>query len=477
MDVYQITLAGLIVAAFELMGIAAAVHAVMQARTSQGAVAWAVGLVSFPFLALPLYLIFGRSKFQGYVKARRSGNLEIHRLVDDLEEDALREGLISDRPHPEHEVLESLALMRFTLQNRAELLVDGTATFEAIFNAIDDAEDYILVQFFIVRDDDLGRELKSRLMAKAAAGVRVFFLYDEIGSHRLPNAYINELHGAGVDIRSFHTTRGRLNRFQLNFRNHRKIVIVDGRVAFVGGLNVGDEYLGRSPKFGPWRDTHLKLTGPSVQAVQLAFLEDWYWATGELPKLDWSLTAAEGGDQKVLVLPSGPADLLETCGMFFVHAINSARHRLWIASPYFVPDSHVICALQLAAMRGVDVRIVLPQKPDHLLVYLSSFSFLEEAEQAGVEIYRYQPGFMHNKVLLVDDDLAAVGTANLDNRSFRLNFEITIVVDDRRFAGQVEAMLTRDLAQCKPADADELKRRPFWFRLAVRLARLMAPIQ
>jgi len=477
MGAFHVTLAGLVVALFEVLGLVASVDAVMRSRTSQGAVAWAVGLVSFPLVALPLYLIFGRSRFHGYVKARRAGDTDIHRLAEEVGQRAHREDLLSDRKHPEHAVLESLALMPFTHHNRVELLVDGEATFGAIFEAIDAAEDYVLVQFFIVHDDELGRELKSRLLKKAAAGVRVYFLYDEIGSHRLPRSYVDELREAGADVRSFHTTRGHRNRFQLNFRNHRKIVVVDGRVAFVGGLNVGDEYMGRDAKIGPWRDTHVKLTGPSVHAVQLAFLEDWHWAADALPELDWSPRPAESGAQDVLVLPSGPADQLETCGMFFVHAINSARRRLWIASPYFVPDVQVVCALQLAALRGVDVRIMLPQNPDHLLVYLSAFSYLEEAEQAGVKVYRYQPGFMHHKVLLADDRLGVVGTANLDNRSFRLNFEISIVVDDPPFNAELGEMLERDLANCREVTADELRERPFRFRLAVRLARLTAPIQ
>jgi cardiolipin synthase len=163
--------------------------------------------------------------------------------------------------------------------------------------------------------------------------------------------------------------------------------------------------------------------------------------------------------------------------LFFVHTINAARERLWIASPYFVPDVQVVCALQLAALRGVDVRIMLPERPDHLLVYLSAFSFLAETEQAGVKIYRYQPGFMHNKTILVDDDLAAVGTANLDNRSFRLNFEVTVVVDDREFAAEVARMFERDFEQCQLARADDLHRRSFWFQVAVRVARLMSPVQ
>jgi cardiolipin synthase len=280
-----------------------------------------------------------------------------------------------------------------------------------------------------------------------------------------------------VSIRPFGSNRRWRNPFQINFRNHRKIVVVDGRVAYVGGLNVGDEYIGRDPGFGPWRDTHVRLEGPAVHAVQLAFLEDWYWAAQETPPLDWTPRPVSPNGQNVLVLPTGPADELETCGLFFVHMINAAQQRLWITSPYFVPDPQVMCALQLASLRGVDVRIMLPEHADHLLVYLSSFSYLEEAEQADVKIYRYQPGFMHHKVILVDDHLAAVGTANLDNRSFRLNFEITVLVDDHGFAAQVEEMLRRDFQQCERAHAEDLLQRSFWFRVAVRVARLMSPLQ
>jgi len=193
--------------------------------------------------------------------------------------------------------------------------------------------------------------------------------------------------------------------------------------------------------------------------------------------LNWDPEAADGGEQEVLALASGPADPFETCGLFFVHAIHSARHRVWIASPYFVPDAQVIAALQLAALRGVDVRVMLPEKPDHVLVYLSAFSFIEETEAAGVKIYRYQPGFLHQKVILVDDEFAAVGTANLDNRSFRLNFEITIAAADARFAAEVRAMLEEDFAACRLVKSEDLTGRSFWFRLAVSVSRLMAPIQ
>ena len=268
------------------------------------------------------------------------------------------------------------------------------------------------------------------------------------------------------------------NRFQINFRNHRKIVVTDGKAAYVGGHNVGDEYLGKSPRFGHWRDTHVELTGPAVAAVQWSFIEDWNWATGEVLEFPQvHEPAATGGNIPVVVIPTAPADDLPSCTLMFLAAITCARKRLWITSPYFVPDEAVYDALQLAALRGVDVRIMLPNKPDHLLVYLSSFSYLESAEQVGVRFYRYRAGFLHQKVMLIDDDLAAVGTANLDNRSMRLNFELTLMFADRPFAAEVAAMFEADFAKCERATPGDLGRRSVAFRVAVRISRLLSPVQ
>jgi cardiolipin synthase len=264
----------------------------------------------------------------------------------------------------------------------------------------------------------------------------------------------------------------------LNFRNHRKVVVVDGRAAWIGGHNVGDEYLGRDPRFGRWRDTHLRIEGPAALAVQVSFAEDWHWATNQtIPDLVWNPTPAGEGDTTVLIVPTGPADKLETAGLMFTHAINSAHTRIWIASPYFVPDDAVLAALQLAGLRGVDVRILIPDRPDHLLVYLAAFSYFDEASETGVRFYRYTDGFLHQKVMLIDDQVATVGTANFDNRSFRLNFEITGVVADAAFAAQVERMLTEDFAHAREMTEADVSKRSFWFKLGTRIARLTSPVQ
>ncbi len=458
-----------------LLGALTSIDAILNVRTSQGAIAWAVSLNTFPYVSVPAYWVFGRSNFEGYVVLRRETAAEL----GDAERQLARD-LFAMRPESEPAsatLLAKLAKLPATRGNHTELLIDGEATFRAIFESIEQARDYVLVQFYIIHDDELGRRLKDALIAKSRAGVRCYLLYDEIGSHDLPSAYKNELRAAGVDIRPFNTRQGDANRFQLNFRNHRKIVIVDGRTAFVGGHNVGDEYLGKDPKLGAWRDTHVKVQGPVVQCVQISWVEDWNWAAGSRPTLNWKPETAPGGeDGLAFCLPSGPADEFETCTLFFLHAIHAAKKRVWIASPYFVPDEQFISALQLAALRGVDVRILVPAHADSQLVYLSGFTFLPELDKAGVQTWRYNAGFLHEKAILVDD-YCGIGTANFDNRSFRLNFEITLLFAEPSTVRAAEAMFAADFARSTRATATDFTARPWWFRLAARTSRLMAPVQ
>lgn len=460
----------------EGLAIVAAIHAIMKARTSQGAIAWAVSLVTFPWVVLPLYAIFGRSRFNGYVLLRTSKDLEVRRRVDSLRKMARASGMVCADGHQSQKALSNMADLPLLGGNKSELLIDGKNTFAAIFSAINNAKEYLLIQFFIVRDDELGGQLKDLLLARAKQGVRIYFLYDEIGSHSLSRGYLAQLRNAGIEVSAFHTTKGRANRFQLNFRNHRKIVIADGEVAFVGGHNVGDEYVSRHSRFGAWRDTHVKVQGPVVNAIQFAFLEDWFWTKGEIPDLNWNFSVTYPGDEKHLLVASGPADPLETCGLMFTQVINDAKERIWIASPYFVPDPRVVGALKLAALRGVDVSILIPQQADHLILYLASFAYYQEILAAGIKIFRYDRGFLHQKVFLVDSACAAVGTANLDNRSFHLNFELMLLNYSADFIAEVEEMLARDFSGSRRAEVSDYTSRSFPFRLAVRSSALLSPV-
>jgi cardiolipin synthase A/B len=358
--------------------------------------------------------------------------------------------------------------------NGYRLLVDGEATFAAIFEAIAEARSYVLVSFYIIRDDRLGNALKDLLVRRAREGIVVRVLYDAIGSAGLPAAYLEGLRAGGVDVRDFHSIRPARNRFQVNFRNHRKICVVDGETGFLGGHNAADEYLGRDPRFGRWRDTHLRLRGPVVAQLQLVFSEDWHWASGETLGLLWRPAPEPDGIDAMIVAP-GPADDVETGSLYFCNAIGAATRRLWIASPYFVPDVDTLTALKLAAYRGVDVRILVPDRRDHLVVWLASFAYFDEVRAAGVRIWRYTGGFMHQKVVVVDDAMVSIGSINLDIRSCRLNFEVTALLFDESAVREAAEMLEADFAASRLHDVT-LPQQTAKIRLGAPFARLFAPI-
>lgn len=461
---------------FYAVGVLHMVHALMHVRTSQGAIAWVLSLLMVPFVAIPLYWLLGRRRFSREIGGRRAKDSRLAALAVGMMERLRRYEVDIPDDDAFERAARILGGLPFTRGNRLELLIDGEETFDNIFETIRSAKRHLCVNFFIVKSDALGIRFQQALIERARAGVRVFFLFDEFGSYKLPRRYLRELKAAGVECHSFGVNRFWWSRLQLNFRNHRKIVLADGEVALIGGLNVGDEYLGRDARFGGWRDTHLAMRGPVVQAVQLVFLEDWFWASNSMPELDWE-TRLEETDQIAAVIPTGPADPADSWQLVVAEAANTSRQRLWIASPYFVPDEGVLTALQAAAIRGVDVRILIPERADHLLVWLSAFSYFEESIPYGVRIFRYQRGFLHQKVMLVDHRLAAVGSANLDNRSFRLNFEITGFSPDPAFVDEVARMLEADFEASVEARVEDFSAKPFLFRAACRFARLMAPVQ
>jgi cardiolipin synthase len=461
-----------------ISGIISALHAVMTARTSQGAIAWGISLVTFPVVTVPAYWVLGRNKFEGYVTAKRMVGSDFEKDYEVLDERLAKYRIPkAELPYGAH-AAEKLADIPFLTGNAVELLIDGDATFESIIAGIEQAEQYVLFQFYIINDDELGRRFKDLLIKKAREGVAVHMLYDEIGSANLSKDFIHELRQAGAEINAFNTRKGVRNRFQINFRNHRKVVVVDGKEAWIGGHNVGDEYLGKDPKFGHWRDTHMRMAGPAALSAQLSFCADWHWATDDFSRhLNWHPAPAESENIPIIILPSGPADDVEIASLMFLHSINAAKKRVWIQSPYFVPDDAIISALQLAALRGVDVRVLIPDEIDHMLVWLCAFSYHKDVTMTGAKIYRYTNGFLHAKTILIDDSTSSIGTANLDNRSLRLNFEITSWMYDTDFARQMETMYLADFENARLMTSEDLSKRPWWFKLAVQFARLTAPIQ
>jgi len=461
-----------------LIGLASSLSVLMSGRTPQGTVVWIGALNLFPYLAVPLYWFFGTYRLPAYRTARHGEGFPVPRGA---------EGILAEREHllskSEGEpsafpVLERLAGFSFAGGNDVEILVDGPATFQSLFSGIEAARDYLLVEFYIIRDDGTGRELVDRLARKAREGVDVYLLYDEIGSYGLPDGFMDPLEEAGGHVCAFGSGRKVGKRLQLNFRNHRKIVVADGRQVWVGGLNVGDEYSGRKEGQPPWRDTHARIQGPAVAQFQLGFFEDWYWMSTALPHREgpWEWAPPEHGSVPVLGVLSGPSDPVETASLMVQELLQGARERVWITTPYFVPDDQVLSAMKLAVFRGVDVRVLIPERTDSTVIYLAEFAFLESLLSTGVRIFRYGPRFLHAKSILVDRSFGVVGTVNFDNRSFRLNFEVTAIAADREVAARLEKVFEEDFGEARVVTRQELTERSLILRAASRAAHLFAPI-
>lgn len=460
-------------AVFYTLAVICAAREIIYSRTSQGSIAWLISLALMPFPAVLLYFIFGWKLFDDYAAVqshtgRASRIARAHEL-----------SLVDDAANEEWRVLAAVSQLPFLAGNSAKLLIDGKATFDSIFEGISRAEKVVFTQFYIVRDDRLGQIFADRLIERAQAGVACYLLYDDVGCFGLKKEYLKRLTDAGVKVSSFNA-RHKMLRFygpaRFNYRNHRKLVVVDGKEAWVGGHNVGVEYLGEDPKFGPWRDTHVHVAGSVAVSCALMFREDWEWATGE--RLHRPLVGApeRPGDQSILVMPSGPADRIEECSIAFSEVIGRARKRLWLVSPYFVPDIDMQTALYAAALRGVDVRVLIPEKPDHLLVWMASIAHAGHMLSHGIAVYRYPEGFLHEKVILMDDEIAGVGTVNFDNRSFAINFEVTLWFTGKQMIADVSNMLETDFAAAKPFTEEKRRMYAFWRRFIGEAARLFSPI-
>ena len=458
---------------FYLLAIVCAVREVMVSRTSQGSIAWLISLALLPFPTVLIYLIVGWKHFDDYVvvqlRARRITRSERTRGIP----------LVDTACNEAWPVLTKVAQLPFLTGNDATLLIDGQATFDSIFAGIDNARRYLLVQFYIVRDDALGKVLADKLIARAEAGVEVRMLYDDVGSAGLPRAYVERLRSAGIKIAGFnhrHRFLRILGPTRINYRNHRKIVVADGDEAWVGGHNVGVEYLGEDARLGRWRDTQVYVRGPAALACALVFREDWEWATGEELSTEIPEDVARPGEQPVLVMPTGPADRLEDCAIAFTDVISRAKQRIWIVSPYFVPDLDVRTAIYAAVLRGVEVRVLLPHKPDHWLVWFASNAHAHLMLEHGVSVYRYTEGFLHEKIILIDDQIAGVGTVNFDNRSFAINFELTLWFTAPQMVSDVEAMLHIDFSNSRQTSLEEIAQLPFYKRFVGQAAKLLSPV-
>jgi cardiolipin synthase len=386
--------------------------------------------------------------------------------------------------HEMHRIASVSGAYPVTLGNRLDVYHEGRPAFNAMLQAMLEARHHIHLLTFIFQNDELGGEFLDVLKNKARDGVKVRLLYDAMGSLHLNHARLAELAAAGGLAFPFLPVNPFRRRMQVNMRNHRKILVVDGQVGFVGGLNIGDEYLGLVPRFGFWRDTHLRLEGPAVADLQRVFAEDWDFAAGEplAPPEDpethrlYYQPRISDGPHPLQIIESGPDRDVKSIREVYFAAVLKARKRVWIASPYFVPDTGLRDALRLAALSGVDVRFLGQHHPDKWLAQYAARFHWATVLPTGVKIYQYTKGMMHSKVVMVDGAWASVGTANLDNRSLYLNFEVNCLIYSPKVVADLESAFLRDLDDAIRLERHVYARRPFAGRLLENTCRLFSPV-
>ncbi|MDR1028039.1 MAG: cardiolipin synthase, partial [Clostridiales Family XIII bacterium] len=341
-----------------------------------------------------------------------------------------------------------------------------------------EAEDYINIEFFIGKNDTVGRKLIRALTAKAKEGVRVRFLLDALGSRKQTYLQFKEFSEAGGQYAFFFPPKFRLINLKFNYRNHRKIVVIDGKTGYLGGFNIGNEYLGNKKKFGYWRDTHLRMCGECLQDLNARFFLDWRLASGEHVSLDeaYANQGAACGDTSVQIVSSGPDSLRQEVKHAYLKMISSAQKNIFIQTPYFVPDSSIFDTLQNAALSGMDVRIMIPSMPDHIFVYWATYYYCGLLLRSGVKVYIYDNGFLHAKTMSVDGEVCAVGSANFDIRSFRLNFETNAFIFDVGEAYKLEAIFEEDMACCHELTRALYARRSLWIKFKEGIAKLLSDI-
>ncbi|WP_283391322.1 cardiolipin synthase [Millionella massiliensis] len=452
MDFWGIVIYALLVFYF-LLVIATVFTVLHERRDPVRALSWIAVIVLLPFAGMVLFVFFG----QDYRKQKIFNRKEIKDLIqfEQLSYKQLRE--IDTFSNPEvaanREIITLLLNNNkslLTTNNRLEVLNDGSETFASLIDALRKAESFIHLEYYIFENDELGGRIADILKEKARSGVEVRFIYDDVGSWNLKRSFIRSLREAGVQVHCFMPVVFPWLTSKINYRNHRKIVVIDGKVGYTGGLNIADRYL-RGTKHGPWRDTHLKIEGTAVNMLQLTFLADWYFATGiQLKDKDKYLMVSDDsvGDTAVQIATSGPDSDWATIMQAYFAAITKATDHIYISTPYFMPGESLLTALKVAALSGIDVRIMLPSRSDSKIVYWASRSYIAELLEAKIKVYLYNKGFNHSKIITIDNRFSSIGTANMDNRSFEDNFEVTAMIYDRDVTDRLESRFLADLDGC-----------------------------
>ncbi|ARI75952.1 cardiolipin synthase [Halobacillus mangrovi] len=455
----------------------------LERRDASATWAWLMVLLFLPIVGFLLYLIFGRrlshKEIFTWDKKSRLGLLtavqEQLKAIKDNTLEVQRKEIVSYEDLIYMHLKNNDAL--FSQNNDVEVFTDGQKKFHALLEDIEKAEDHIHLLYYIIRDDNLGQRLAEALIKKAKEKVDVKILYDDMGSRLLSRKYVKRIRAAGGQVESFFPSLVPKVNLKINYRNHRKLVIIDGEIGYIGGFNIGDEYLGFSKRFGYWRDTHLKVEGDAVHNMQTRFILDWNQASRrDIVYEDRFYQAKPKGDVGMQIVSSGPDSEWEQIKHGYIKMIMSAKKYVYIQTPYFIPDDSLLDALRIAVLSGVDVRLMIPNKPDHPFVYWATYSNIGDLLMAGARIYVYQRGFLHAKTIVVDGNIASVGTANIDVRSFRLNFEVNAFLYHSDVARLLADRFNEDLKESTELTYKLYQSRSKWIRFKEAIARLLSPI-
>lgn len=436
-----------------------------------------------PIAGFFFYLVFGRKIsnkriFTWETKSKLGVKRAAQAQLRALEEDTFV------FKHPEIREYKSLYYMHlrnddaiFTQDNKVDIYTDGEKKFKALIQDIDKATDHIHMLYYIIRYDGLGKQIADALIKKANEGVEVRVLYDDMGSRGLNRKFIKRIRHAGGQVEAFFPPKIPKINLKINHRNHRKLTIIDGKIGYIGGFNIGDEYLGKNKKFGYWRDTHLRIIGDSVNHMQTRFILDWNQASrNDILYEDRYYAAVPAGDVGIQIVTSGPDSDWQQIKNGYIKMILSAKKYIYIQTPYFIPDESLADALRVACLSGVDVKIMIPNKPDHPFVYWATLSYSGDLLMAGAEVYIYQNGFLHAKTIVVDGEIASVGTANIDVRSFKLNFEGNAFLYDSAISQQLEASYMEDISLSTQMTKKLYEKRSLGIRFKESISRLLSPI-
>lgn len=461
-----------------------AFNVVLENRNPVRTLAWVLVLLLVPFLGIIFYLYFGVNyrKIKMFSMKGLGDMKWLQYMSEDQKQRIQKTEILKKEDMKEVRKLMTLLLNNskalLTRYNKVDVLNNGNETFPAIFAALSKAKRFIHLEYYIVEKGELAARLKDLLIAKARSGVEVRFIFDDVGCWSLPKAYIREMRAAGIQVYPFLPVRFHRIADKANYRNHRKIVVIDGETAFVGGLNFADRYVSGMPKIGIWRDTHLRVRGEAVTSLQIVFLIDWYFVRQELllNKEDYMPYKKEDGNVILQTVASGPDSDWASIQQAYFTMINMAKKYVFISTPYFMPGETTLSCIKAAAMGGVDVRILLPHKSDSNLTHWCSRSYVEELLEAGVKVYWYQKGINHSKVIVVDGIVASAGTANMDMRSFDENFEVNLILYDRNVARTLAASFVEDMKDSVEESLHRWKFRPKRQKVRESVARLFAPL-